>query len=101
MSTTKMVFSPIAATLVGAGMIAAATLGGSLAGERVSVKEDRFELAGDSLCKGQAWPNLTAKCLAWKEHGLSDQPVRFITIQNDATANQTTTLTRVREIVSN
>lgn len=101
MAADRRILTPIAASLVAAGLVGAATLGGSLAGDRPAVKTDRFAVVGDNLCKGQAWPNLTPECLAWAEGDTTDGRVRFVTIADTDQSSGTTTLLRIREIATN
>ena len=101
MAADRRILTPIAASLVAAGLVGAATLGGTFAGDQPAVKSDRFAMVGDNLCKNQEWPNLTPECLSWAEGDSTDGRVRFVTLKSDDAANNTTTLVRIREIVTN
>ncbi|MEM7693794.1 MAG: hypothetical protein AAF318_05040 [Pseudomonadota bacterium] len=102
MNTERRILTPIAATVAGALLVGVATLGGTLAGDDVvTPKADRFAVIGDELCAGQDWPNLTPECLAWSEGESIGGQVRFITVNDTDASARTTTLTRVREIVTN
>lgn len=100
MSADRRILTPIVATLIAGGIVGAATLGGSLAGDAPAVKTDRFALVGDNLCKNQSWPNLSAECLAWAEGEPTDGRVRFVTISSHDADGGSTTLTRIREITT-
>jgi hypothetical protein len=95
MNADRRILTPVAATLLGGIFVGVATLGGTLAGGSAAsvAKTDRFATIGDTLCAGQAWPNLTPECLAWVE-GTPPTGVRFITVANHDRAERTTTLTR-------
>lgn len=95
MNADRRLLTPIAGSLVAGVMIAAATLGGSFADDRAAPKGDRFAVVGDSLCGGQAWPNISAECLAWSEAQGGDSPVRFVTIASHIPSEGTTTLVRM------
>lgn len=101
MAADHRILTPIAASLVAAGLVGAATLGGSFAGDRPAVKADRFAMVGDNLCKNQEWPNLTPECLSWAEGDTTEGRVRFVTISDTDKQSNTTTLLRIREIVTN
>jgi hypothetical protein len=97
MTKERRFFSPITASIAAGAMVAAATLGGTLASDE-SAKErkaDRFEVMGDNLCEGQTWPNLSPECLAWAEGETTEGNVRFVTVvETDETA-RVTKLTRM------
>ena len=101
MAADHRILTPIAASLIAGALVGAATLGGTFAGDVPAQKSDRFAMVGDNLCKGQEWPNLTSECLSWAEGDATDGRVRYVTLKNDDPANQTTTLVRIREIVTN
>lgn len=102
MNADRRILTPIAATLAGALIVGAATLGGTLAGDHVvTAKADRFAVIGDELCADQVWPNLTPECLAWSEGEPIEGQVRFVTVHDTDATTMTTTLTRVRENVTN
>jgi len=102
MNADRRILTPIAAAVAGALIAGAAKLGGLLAvGEVAAPKADRFAVIGDELCAGQIWPNLTPACLAWSGGDAVGGRVRFVTVRNADAAAGTTTLTRVREIVTN
>lgn len=96
MNADRRILTPIAATAVAGLMVAAATLGGSATGDAAARKSDRFKVVGDSLCAGQAWPNLSAECVSWSEGGEAGSSVRFITIAQSDEGAATTVLARVR-----
>jgi len=102
MSSERRILTPIAATLVAGAIVGAATIGGTIAGDRAATaKSDRFAVVGDTLCEGQTWPNLTPECLAWKKGEPLEGDVRFVTfVETDEEAG-VTTLTRSREITTN
>jgi hypothetical protein len=102
MNADRRILTPVAATLLGGVFVGIATLGGTLSGSApaVAAKTDRFATAGDSLCEGQSWPNLSPECLSWVE-GAPLGKVRFITVATHDRAAQTTTLTRVRDASEN
>lgn len=102
MNADRRIFTPVAATLLGGVFVGIATLGGTLSGNApaVSAKADRFATAGDSLCEGQSWPNLSPECLAWVE-GTPLGNVRFITLADHQRDAQKTTLTRIRDASDN
>lgn len=95
MNADRRILTPVAATLLGGIFVGVATLGGTLAegSPAYATKTDRFATAGDSLCAGQDWPNLSPECLAWVE-GTPLKDVRFITMASQDRQAQTTTLTR-------
>lgn len=95
MTADRRILTPVAATLLGGILVGVATLGGTLAESATATgtKTDRFATMGDSLCAGQAWPNLSIECLAWVE-GTPLTDVRFITIAKQDRGERTTTLTR-------
>jgi len=95
MNADRRLLTPIAGSLVAGVMIAAATLGGSVAQDRAAPKGDRFAVVGDSLCGGQAWPNISAECLAWSEGAGNGSPVRFVTIASHTPSEGMTTLVRL------
>ena len=95
MNANRRLLTPIAGTAIAGVMIAAATLGGSMSHGAAAPKSDRFAVVGDSLCAGQAWPNLTSECLAWSEGEGSSSPVRFVTIASHDVPGRVTTLERV------
>lgn len=94
------IFTPVLASVAAIGLLGAATLGGSAA-DSVADKTDRFALTADLLCEGQAWPNLTAECLAWKSGEPLEGDIRYITKKIDDPATFSTTLLRTAEIVGN
>jgi len=101
MKSDRRLLTPITATLVAGAIVGIATLGGTFAGNQATaIKADRFAMVGDELCEGQSWPNLTPECLTWAE-GESSGPVRFVTMATTDASAGTTTLTRVRDIVTN
>ena len=75
--------SPAFATIAAAGILAAAAVGGQLsAQDEPAVKGDRFQVAGEALCGGEAWPNISAACVAWRNGEPQAQPnVRYITVE--------------------
>lgn len=89
------IFSPVTATMAAGVMVAAATLGGTMASDAPAKKSDRFEVMGDSLCEGQTWPNLSPECLAWAEGETTGGTVRFVTIVETDEDARVTTLTKV------
>ncbi|UOM33927.1 hypothetical protein [Acuticoccus sp. I52.16.1] len=95
MNANRRLLTPIAGTAIAGVMIAAATLGGSMSHGAAAPKSDRFAVVGDSLCAGQAWPNLTSECLAWSEGESNASPVRFVTMASHDKSSQITTLHRV------
>ncbi len=101
MAADRRILTPIAASLIAGALVGAATIGGTFAGNDPAVKADRFAMVGDNLCKGQDWPNLTPECLAWAEGDTTEGHVRFVTLRNDDVANSTTTLVRIRDVVTN
>ena len=100
MSADRRILTPIVATLIAGGIVGAATIGGTVAGDAPAVKTDRFAMVGDNLCKNQSWPNLSQECLAWSEGEPTDGHVRFVTISSNDSAHGVTTLTRIRDINS-
>lgn len=88
-------FSPVTASVAAAVVVAAATLGGTLASDAPAKKSDLFEVMGDALCEGQTWPNLSAECLAWAEGESTAGNVRFVTIVETDAQARVTTLTKV------
>lgn len=102
MTTNRRILTPMVATIAAAFVVGAATLGGTFAADdAVNKKADRFALAGDSLCAGQTWPNLTPECLAWQEGEFMPGDVRFVTIASHDNDTGVTTLTRTRNIPTN
>lgn len=102
MNADRRILSPMVVTAAAAMMVGAATLGGSFAADdAVTKKSDRFALAADSLCAGQAWPNLTPECLAWQEGEFAPGNVRFVTIASHDETSGVTTLTRTRDDSTN
>ncbi|MEM0905888.1 MAG: hypothetical protein AAGJ94_00900 [Pseudomonadota bacterium] len=101
MPAQRRILTPIAATLVAGAIVGAATLGGTMAGDKIATKSDRFAVMGDNLCDGQSWPNLTQECLAWVQGEPVEGTVRFVTISETAPESNVTTLTRVRDIATN
>lgn len=95
MNANRRLLTPIAATAIAGFMIAAATVGGTMSEGAAAPKSDRFAVVGDSLCAGQAWPNLTSECLAWSEGETSAAPVRYVTLASHDKSQQMTTLHRV------
>jgi hypothetical protein len=96
MKTERRIFSPVTASVAAGLMVAAATLGGTLAADDAAEKKaDRFAVVGDSLCDGQTWPNLSEECLAWARGETTDGRVRHVTIVETDESARTTTLTRV------
>lgn len=98
MNADRRVLTPVTASIAAALLVGAATLGGSFAANEPATKGDRFAVMGDSLCDGQAWPNLTTECLAWSKGDTTDASVRFVTLAHSDTEAGVTTLTRVRTI---
>lgn len=94
MTADRRIFSPVTATVMGAVLVGAATLGGTFAADQVAQKTDRFETLGDTLCEGQSWPNLTPECLAWAEGEPLPGTVRFVTTASTNAEAQVTVLTR-------
>ncbi|WP_075219125.1 hypothetical protein [Acuticoccus yangtzensis] len=94
MNADRRILTPIAGTVLAGFMIAAATLGGSMAEGTAAPKSDRFAVVGDSLCAGQAWPNLSSECLAWSEGQAVASPVRFVTIASSDKSARVTKLER-------
>ncbi|WP_108663116.1 hypothetical protein [Acuticoccus kandeliae] len=97
MSAKNRILSPVTATIIAGVVVAAATLGGSFASDAPATKGDRFKVMGDNLCAGQAWPNLSAECLAWSQGETTPQTVRYVTIANHDRDNGVTTLARVQD----
>lgn len=93
MNADRRLLTPVAGTLLAGVMVAAATLGGSVAPSEPATKGDRFAVIGDSLCAGQVWPNLTSECLAWSEGEAA--PVRFVTMASHDADRSVTTLLRI------
>lgn len=86
--------APIAATLVAAGIVAAATIGGDVAAkDQPAQKGDRFAIVSETLCAGQSWPNLSEDCLAWTD-GSAHTAVRFVTMASHDAERGETVLTR-------
>ncbi|RAH98967.1 hypothetical protein DLJ53_25400 [Acuticoccus sediminis] len=95
MNAHRRLLTPIAGTAIAGIMIAAATLGGSMSQSTAATKTDRFAVVGDSLCAGQAWPNLSSECLAWADGDETGGPVRFVTVASHDKTRQVTTLNRM------
>jgi hypothetical protein len=95
MTNERRFLSPAVATVAGALVVAAATLGGTFANDAPAEKTDRFEVMGDALCEGQAWPHLSPECLAWAEGEVTEGKVRFVTMVDHDMEDQVTTLTKV------
>lgn len=89
--------SPMIATTAAAGFLAAALVSGSLTAETAQAKKgDRFEVVGEELCSGQAWPNITAECVAWRNGAPETaDKVRYLTIERTDRAARVTELERV------
>ncbi|MBJ3775115.1 hypothetical protein [Acuticoccus mangrovi] len=95
MNADRRILTPITASIVAGVLVAAATLGGSMASDAPARKGDRFKIVSDTLCANQSWPNITSECLAWSEGEASSQHVRFITIADHDAVRGVSTLTRV------
>ena len=97
---TIQIFTPVIATIAAVGLFATATMGGVRTAD-VAQKTDRFAMAADQLCEGQAWPNLTSECLAWKSGEPITGQVRYVTTKTDDFDAQETSLVRSAEILAN
>ena len=97
MSAERRVLSPIVASALAGAVVVSAALGGTIASERSTQKQDRFAVVGDDLCEGQVWPNLSDACLAWSE-GTSGAAGGYATLAAHEPELQRTTLTRVRHV---
>jgi hypothetical protein len=97
MNADRRILTPVAASVLAGLVVAVATLGGSLHGERAAAKADRFTSIGDTLCAGQEWPNISNECLAWSEGEIIEaSAVRYVTLAATDHAAGLTTLTRVK-----
>jgi hypothetical protein len=96
MTKERRILTPITTSLAGMMVVAAATLGGTFAADTAAEKKtDRFQMVGDSLCEGQAWPNLTPECLSWAQGESMANGVRFVTIAEEDREAHVTTLTKI------
>lgn len=94
---TFRVKSSVVATVATIGFLAAATVGGEFAvnGEAAE-KGDRFAVVGERLCGEQAWPNITAECVAWRNAApAGSERVRYITVSHTDRQAGVTELRRV------
>ena len=98
MSAERRVLSPIVASALAGAVVVSAALGGTIASERSTHKEDRFAVVGDDLCQGQVWPNLSDACLAWSGGTSGEATGGYATLAAHEPELQRTTLTRVRHV---
>lgn len=91
--------SPTIATIGALAFIGAAAAGGTstFTADTVAKKGDRFQIVSEELCSGQAWPNISAECVAWTNSAPDAKSVvRFITVQKSTPEHNFTELERVR-----
>lgn len=94
------IFTPVLATIAAVGLFAGATMGETSV-DRVAQKSDRFALAADLLCEGQAWPKLSSECLAWRSGEAVEGQVRYVTKITHVSDASSTILSRSTEIIGN
>lgn len=97
MSLNKLTLnSSVLAGIAAAGFIAAASVSGAVtAQDAPAVKGDRFAVVGEELCGDQAWPNITAECVAWRNNApRNGETVRYVTIEKTDAAARFTELER-------
>jgi len=94
--STLILKSPVLATAAAAGFLVAAAASGTVPTGNALEKSDRFAIVGEQLCGNQAWPNITAECVAWKNNApTAGETVRYLTMQKTDAANGITELQRV------